>query len=145
MCPLKLDFVIDNGTDNNNITISNPGRFEKLMELVDSKLWADHIEGNNETQLEVVLHGCYAARIAEVLSEKYPDILFTGPDSPNTSVNDKEKGPYKIPKLGLFDWNRGSWRTYENGNEIKSQRTDTPFPINPLNGVEKPKDIQPYE
>jgi len=40
MRPLILDFVIDNGTDNNNITIYNPGRFEKIMELVDSKFYA---------------------------------------------------------------------------------------------------------
>jgi RHS repeat-associated protein len=140
-----IEIYTNDGTVQNNVTVMNPGRFGELMEKSGSKVWGQYMEGKNETQLEVVLHGCETSELAKVLSEKYLDVYFTAPDEKNVSVNGKEKGPYKFVSIGLFKIFKGEWKTYENGKEVRSVKSDSPYPMNPLNGVEKPKDIEPYK
>lgn len=139
-----LEIYTDNGTVKNNITIKNPERFEKLMEYSDSKLWEDFKNGENETPLEVVLHGCESSELARVLSETYPDVYFTGPNEKKYSQRSTEKGPYKLLILGSL-FLQGEWETYYDGKLFKAVKAESAPPVDKENGREQPKDVKKYE
>ncbi|MBR1809654.1 MAG: hypothetical protein IJ776_09755 [Paludibacteraceae bacterium] len=103
-----------------------------------SQLWTDFLEGINKEVLQVVLHGCKTALMAEALSKEYPNAYFTGTTENNHSENGKEMGPYKTIEIKIADYvdidtnikiKDGYWNTYYNGELIRQENTRSPNPI----------------
>ncbi len=109
-----------------------------LSTVSKSHLWTDFLEGTNNEALQVVLHGCKTALMAEALSKEYPNAYFTGTTENNYSENGKEMGPYKTIEIKIGDYvnidtnikiKDGYWNTYYNGKLIRQENTHSPTPI----------------
>ena len=103
-----------------------------------SQLWNDFLRGKNSSPLQVVLHGCYTASMAETLSKEFPDAYFTEATTETHSEGTKELGPYNTLKLKIgkqeydigIKTSKGYWNTYKNGTLIKVESSPSPSPLN---------------
>jgi len=98
-----------------------------------SELWNNYIRGENTEPLQVVLHGCYTASMAEALSKEFPDAYFTGTTEKNHSQGTKELGPYSTYEILGIDtgWKKadGQWQTYQDGRLVKVENSPSASPL----------------
>ena len=102
-----------------------------------SELWNSYLRGENTEPLQVVLHGCNTASMAEALSKEFPDVYFTGATEENHSRGVQELGPYKTFKIKIlgreFDTgikiSDGQWNTYYDGKLVRVENSPSASPL----------------
>ena len=134
----KQGLVLENSSPKRGIPATKEGAqifSDILTNGADaSELWKSYQLGENTEPLQVVLHGCYTASMAEALSKEFPDVYFTGTTEENHSQGAKELGPYSTYKiLGIIetDWKKtdGQWNTYQDGKLVKVETAPSASPL----------------